>query len=419
MSDPDVVIVGGGLAGLACGRELARRGVAFRILEAGDGVGGRVRTDLVDGFRLDRGFQIYLTAYPEGRRVLDLPALDLKPFTRGALVRFGGKFHRVADPRSEPLGAVASLFNAVGSPLDKLKLLTLYRAVRREPPDAPGADRTTLAALREAGIGPKLIERLFRPFLGGVFLEPELATSARLFRFIFKAFAGGPGAVPALGMQAIPDQIAAGLPPGSVRLNAPVANVSDNAVTLAGGEVLRARAVVVATEAPAAARLLGGAVPDPGGHGTLTLYYAADAPPVAEPILVLDGEGVGPVNNVVVMSNASPAYAPPGRTLVAASVIGVPAEDTADTDRRARAQLTAWFGPAVAGWTLLRAYRIPHALPRQGVGALDSWQRPVRLRPGLYVCGDHRDSASIDGALTSGRRAAEAVAEDFASSGGV
>lgn len=414
MSRPDVLIVGAGLAGLACGRELARRGVAFQLLEASDGAGGRVRTDVVEGFRLDRGFQIYLTAYPEGHRVLDLAALDLKPFTRGALVRFGGKFHRVADPRSEPFAAAASLFNPVGSPLDKMKLLRLYRAARREAPDAPAPDRTTLDQLREAGVGPALIDRLFRPFLGGVYLERELTTSARFFRFVFGAFAGGPGAVPARGMQAIPDQLAAALPAGALRLNTPVSAIGDNAVTLADGEVLTARAVVVATDGTAAARLVGAAVPEPAWKGTVTLYYAADAPPVNEPVLMLDGEGRGPVNNVVVMSNASPAYAPPGKALVAASVVGIPNEEDGALDHRVRSQLQEWFGPAVAGWKLLRAYRIPHALPVQGAGALDPWQRPVRVRPGLYVCGDHRDTASIDGALTSGRRAAEAVAEDLA-----
>ncbi|QJW93482.1 protoporphyrinogen/coproporphyrinogen oxidase [Frigoriglobus tundricola] len=413
MNGPDVLIVGGGLAGLACGRELARRGVAFRILESADAVGGRVRTDLVDGFRLDRGFQIYLTAYPEGKRVLDLPALDLRPFTRGALVRFGGRFHRVADPRSEPLGAAAALLNPIGSPLDKLRLLGLYRAARREPPDAPTADRTTAAALAAAGVGPKLVERLFRPFLGGVFLERELETSARFFRFVFRTFAEGPGAVPALGMQAIPNQLAAALPVGSVRLGARVRAVRRDGVTLEDGEALGARAVVVATEGPAAARLLGAEVSDLGSNGTVTLYYAARVPPVTEPILVLDGEGRGPVNNVVVMSNAAREYAPPGRALVAASVVGVPPDAPDELDRRARAQLVEWFGPGAREWTLLRQYRIPHALPAQAVGRLDPWQRPVRLRAGLYVCGDHRDNASIDGALTSGRRAAEVVAADL------
>jgi phytoene dehydrogenase-like protein len=415
VSEPDVLIVGGGLAGLACARELHRRGASFRVLEASDGVGGRVRTDLVDGFRLDRGFQIYLTGYAEGRQVLDLAALNLKPFARGALVRNGGRFHRVADPRSAPLAALRSLFNPIGSVADKLKLLRVYRAAKAA---RPGPDVSTAGALAAAGIGPKLVERLFRPFLGGVFLERELSTSARFFHFVFRAFAAGPGAVPALGMQAIPDQLAAALPAGAVRLNAPVSSVRDTAVTLASGETLRAKAVVVATEGPTAARLLNGAVRDPGSNGTVTLYYSADEPPVREPILVLDGEQRGPVNNLVVMSNAAPAYAPPNKALIAASVVGIPAEDDDTLDVRVREQMRRWYGDAAGRWRFLRAYRIPHALPKQEVGALEPFARPVRLKPGLYVCGDHRDTASIDGALTSGRRAAEAVCADIISESG-
>lgn len=413
--EPDVLIVGAGLAGLCCGKRLAECGVSFRILEASDGVGGRVRTDLVEGFRLDRGFQIYLTAYPEGRRVLDLAALDLKPFTRGALVWVNGRFRRVADPRGEPSAAL-SLFNPVGSAVDKLRLVKLYWALTRGRLDqqATKPERLTLDFLRgTAGFGPRMIDRLFRPFFGGVALEKELATSSRFFRFVFRMFAEGPGAVPAAGMQAIPDQLAAGLPPGSVRLGARVRQLGHREVTLDHGETLRARAVVIATEGPAAARLLGDELPDPGSNGSTTLWYAVDRPPVAEPVLMLDGEGRGPVNSVVVMSNTAPGYAPPGQALVSAAVVGVPADGEAELDRRARHQLREWYGAAVGGWRLLRVDRITHALPDQTAGKLDPWQRPVRLRPGLYVSGDHRDNGSIDGAMTSGFRAAQAAMEDL------
>jgi phytoene dehydrogenase-like protein len=414
--EPDVLVVGAGLAGLCCGKRLAECGVSFRILEASDGVGGRVRTDLVDGFRLDRGFQIYLTAYPEGRRVLDLAALDLKPFTRGAKVWVNGRFHRVADPRSEPLTALRSLFNTVGSPADKFQLAKLYWAIDRGrlSDQLRKDDQLTLDLLRWAGgFSPRMIDRLFRPFFGGIALEDKLVTSSRFFRFVFRMFAEGPGAVPAAGMQAIPDQIAAGLPPGSVRLGAAVARVGHREVTLSDGEVVRGRAVVVAAEGPAASRLLGGEVPDPGSNGSTTLYYAADRPPTEEAILMLDGEGRGPVNSLVVMSNASAAYAPPGLSLLSASVVGIPSDDDIELDRRVRAQLRGWFGSDVDKWRRLRTNRIPHSLPDQTAGKLEPWQRPVRLRPGLYVCGDHRDNGSIDGAMTSGFRAAQAVMEDL------
>jgi protoporphyrinogen oxidase len=410
---PDVLIIGGGLAGLCCGRELARRHIPFQILEASDGVGGRVRTDLVDGFRLDRGMQNYLSSYPEGKRVLDYESLNLKPFVRALLVRFGGKFHRVADPRDEFTTAVASALSPVGTLTDKLAAAKLKGLAGTDP--AGAKDEPTADLLTATGVGPTMFARLFRPFLGSVFLEPELATSARFFRFVFHLFGQGHASLPALGVQQIPEQIAAGLPAGSVRLNCPVAGVTDTTVSLASGEKLTAKAVVIATDGPAAVTLSGGAIPEVGSNGTTTLYYAADASPRAEPILMLDGDGTGPASAVTVLSEVSREYAPAGKHLVAASVIGLPTDDDGSLDQKVRGQLGGWFGAeAVGGWRLLRVYRIRHALPSQPMGALEPWERPVKLRDGLFVCGDHRDNASINGAMVSGRRAAETVAGDLA-----
>lgn len=406
---PSVLIIGGGLAGLCCGRELGRRGVPFRILEASDAVGGRVRTDTVDGFRLDRGLQNYLSSYPEGKRVLDYERLNLKPFRRALLVRFGGKFHRLADPKDDFLTALLSAFSPVGTLSDKLAAAKLKGLAGTDPATAP--DEPTADLLRHAGVGEAMTRQLFRPFLGSVFLEPDLVTSARFFRFVYYLFGQGFASVPAAGMQAIPEQIAAALPPGAVSLNCPVANVTDTTVTLANGERLTAKAVVIATDGSAAGALTGGAVPAVGSNGSTTLYYAADTSPMSEPVLMLDGEGAGPVTSAAVMSEVSREYAPAGQALIAAACIGLPTDDDATLDRRAREQLGGWFGPAVTGWRLLRVYRIQHALPSQPVGALEPWERPVKVRDGLFVCGDHRDNASINGAMVSGRRAAEAVAE--------
>jgi phytoene dehydrogenase-like protein len=258
-----------------------------------------------------------------------------------------------------------------------------------------------------------MIERFFRPFLGGIFLEPELRTSSRMFRFVFRMFSTGDATLPAEGMEAIPRQLAAGLPADSVRLGARASRVEPAAVRLDSGEGLPARAVVVATELPAAMALLG--EPPPAAVQSVTcVYFAADKAPVEEPTLVLNGEGVGPVNNLCVPSVVAPSYAPAGRHLVSATVLGLPARDDAGLLADVRGQLAGWFGAAVHGWQHLRTYRIPFALPRQAPPALAVPERPVRVRPGLYVCGDHRDTASIQGAMASGRRAAEAVLEDLA-----
>ena len=415
-SEPDVIVIGAGLAGLCCARRLAQCGISFRVYEASDGVGGRVRTDVVDGFRLDRGFQIFLPAYPEARRVLDYESLDLRPFDRGALVRVRGRFHRVADPRVEFLKGAASAFNPIGTIRDKLRLIGYkWRLDETKTEPANLDERTTLDELRSAGrFSDSIIDRLFRPFLGGVFLERNLATSNRMFRFLFPKFADGGGSIPALGMQAIPDQIAAGLPSDAITLNRKVESLRRNEVRLTTGEVLEPRAVVIAVEGPEAARLTNGQVPLLPGKGCTTIYFAADRSPVDGPTLVLDGDGTGPINSLVVLSQVSAAYAPPEKSLISATMIGIPSEDDGAFERSVRAHLGEWFGNQVTRWILLRIDRIPYALPDQSAGTLDPWQRPVRLTPGLYVCGDHRDNGSIDGAMTSGFRAAQAVMADLA-----
>lgn len=407
----DVIIVGGGLAGLACARELQSRGIQPLVLEASDRVGGRVRTDVVDGYRLDRGFQVLLDSYPEAVRVLDQPALDLQPFAAGALVRFAGAFHPLSDPWRRPVAAVRSLFSPIGSVADKLRIASLRARVLRGTVEERFRDPelTTLDALQQAGFSPAMIERFFRPFLGGIFLEPDLATSSRMFHFVFRMFSTGSACLPAEGMEAISRQLAAPLPPDSVRCGMRVVQARPGVVQLDTGEELTARAVVVAVEGPEAAALLGETIPS-DGVGVTCLYFAAPRSPVDGPLLVLNGDGRGPINNLCVPSAVAPSYGSGDEHLVSVTVLGMPPAE--GLERAVREQLTAWYGAEVRGWRHLRTYRIPYALPRQAPPALSVPQRPVRWQPGLYVCGDHRETASIEGAMLSGRRAAEAVYDD-------
>jgi protoporphyrinogen oxidase len=406
MANPDVAIVGAGLAGLTCALELHRAGVGCAVYEASDGVGGRVRTDRVDGFLLDRGFQVLLTAYPQVRRLVELDALRLRPFYPGARIRLGGRFHRLADPFRRPLDGVLSLLNPVGTPLDKLRVARVRARVRRGSPyhvfERP--ERTTAEALRADGFSPRMVDAFFRPFLGGIYLEPELRSTSRMYEFVMRMMASDDIAVPADGMGALPAWIAAQLPPGTVRLEHPIENLDE----------LGARQVVVATEGPAAARLLGAAVDDPGSHDTCCVYLAAPAPPLPGPLLTLDGEGRGPAINVTAMSEVAPEYAPAGRTLVSAAVVGEAAKmDDVELLRAVRRQMRDWFGAQAEEWEHLRTYRIPHALPAAPQRSLSPPQRPVHIAPGRWVCGDHRDNASIDGAMASGRRTAEALLREI------
>ncbi len=405
----DVAIVGGGLAGLACARRLADAGVPCVVLEASDAVGGRVRTDTVDGFRIDRGFQVLLTAYPEANRVLDMGALDLRAFSPGALVRADGRWHRVADPLREPRHLAATLLADVGSLADKLRVLALRRRVRSGSLDALWArpETTTDALLRrEIGFSDAMMARFFQPFLGGVMLDRALGASSRAAEFYLRMFTEGAAAVPNAGMQAIPEQLAAALPAGTVRLERRAERVEPDGVRLAGGDRVAARAVVVAVEAPEVPYLLPGTrVPE--GKSTLYLAWAADEPPRPEPVLMLDGDGTGPVNNAQVMSAVAPGLAPDGQALVTATVIGHPTVPDADVERAARAQLSEWFGASVDGWRLLSTRRVLHALP--DLPSLDPPERAPQHPSGVWLAGDWRRNGSIDGALVSGRHTAEAV----------
>jgi phytoene dehydrogenase-like protein len=415
-----VVIVGAGLSGLAAARHLTRHGVEVTVLEGSDAVGGRVRTDLVDGYRLDRGFQLYNPSYPEGARVLDHQALQLRPFVAGARIVLdsGGerRVKRVADPRRQPSWVLSSLLAQVGSPLSiaRFGAYAASRAVRSVPSLQRDPDVTTEEALRRAGVDRTLMETVLRPFLSGVFLESELTTSRRFLDVVLKSFVRGTPSVPALGMQRIPEQLAAGL---DVRLGHRVASVSARRVDVAEGDSHSADAVIVASDPATAAALVPG-ISAPSAHSVTTWYYQPDCAPTeladGEAVLVLDGSRRGPLVNTVVISHAAPDYAPPGGTLVAASALGV--QETRDQEAAVRKHLAWLYGVPTIGWDLIASYPIPYALPAMPVPF--ELTRPVRTESGVYVAGDHRDTSSIQGALVSGRRAAQAVLKDLGTTTG-
>jgi phytoene dehydrogenase-like protein len=400
----DVVVVGAGLAGLACATTLHRAGLDVRVVEASDGVGGRVRTDHVDGFQLDRGFQVLLTAYPELHRQFDVEALDLREFAPGALVWRRGRGSAVVDPFRDPRHAVATALAPIGSPLDKLRIARLRHSVRSVHPALllTGDDRTTADALADRGFSSTMIDRFFRPLVGGIQLDPELKASRRMFDMIFRMLADGAATVPAAGMQALPRQLAARLPVDAVELETPATAVRAGGIDVGGVRHLDTRAVVVAAEGPAAATLLD--LPHVESRSVGCVYFAADEAPTDSKMVVLDGDHSGAVLNVAVMSNVAPEYAPPGRHLVVAALPGYVEPDLVAT---ARHQLRGWWGDQVDRWEPLASYRIAHGQPSQEP-PLRPKQR-VSLGHGLFVCGDHRDTASIQGALFSGRRCADAV----------
>lgn len=428
----DTIIVGAGLAGLTCASELVKKGLTVQIVEASDDVGGRVRTDLIDGFRLDRGFQVFLDSYPQAKAILDFKALDLKPFWPGALIRYQGEFYSLTDPYRRPLAAAGSLLTPIGSIGDKLKIAKLRSQSLRGSVEQTFSieQTTTLAALQQIGFSQRIIDQFFRPFLGGIFLDSQLKTSNRMLNFVFRMFSTGLATLPAEGMQAIPRQLASRLPADTICLNESAIAVSPDQITLASGQTLSAKSIVIATEAPAAKRLLqnnSGAVSDafssndnPStpindlGQGVTCFYFSTPHPPTKDPVLILNGEGLGPINNIAIPSNVSSGYAPEGQSLISVTVLGAEHEDYDHLLQQTKEQLGQWYGAQANQWRFLKKYVISYALPNQFSPALADPQRPIQTPAGIYLCGDHRDNASINGAMDSGQRTAAQIISNLA-----
>jgi phytoene dehydrogenase-like protein len=406
VSRHDAVVIGAGLAGLRAAQLLCRRGLDVALLEAADRPGGRVVTDLVDGFRCDRGFQVLNTSYPALRAAVDLTALDLRPFVSGAAVRSAdGRLHRLVNPLVErrPAAVLRTATDGLLGPVERAKLVAWSGRVLAAPPARSAAriDRSAAQELAAAGLAGPAAQRFLKPFLSGVLGEAELETSAAFVRLVWRSFALGRIAVPAAGMGALPEQLAAGLPAGVLRVGSPVSAVEPDRVRTADGE-LTARAVVVATDPVTAAELLPG-LAAPTMRALTTYYHLPPEPPTGEPLLHLDATG-GPVANTVVLTAAAPGYSPDGRALVSSTVLG---DADAVPEPTVRAELARLYGVPTGDWQHLHTAAVPRALPAFRAGR--SVRSPVALGDGLFGAGDHRDTPSTQGALVSGRRAAEAV----------
>ncbi|MFD0142564.1 MULTISPECIES: NAD(P)/FAD-dependent oxidoreductase [unclassified Streptomyces] len=405
----DVVVVGAGAAGLACAGDLCAEGLRVSLLEAGDAVGGRMRTDRVAGFTADRGFQVFNTSYPQVKRRIDLKALRLRPFTPGVLVHTEDGPRRFTDPSRRPKESRDLLPGRLASGRDLLALSALSARDALAPASVlrRGTDGTTRDALAAAGVSPRLVETFFRPFLSGVFLEDRLETSARFFHLVWRSMLRGTLCLPAAGIGAVPDQLASRLPQGVLRTETPVAALTPGGVALADGSEVPARAVVVATGQRVAAELLPGLrVPD--GRTVTTVYHAAARPPSEEPVLVVDSRRR--FLNTCVLTAVQPGFSTDGRALVSTSVLGSPG--AADTAILLRA-LGEVYGANTADWELVHSVTVTDALP--AMPGPTPLSRTARWAPGRYVCGDHRATGSLQGALASGARAARTVLDDLRS----
>lgn len=404
MQQHDVVIVGAGLAGLSCALDACAAGLDVVLLEANEVAGGRIRTDQVDGLLLDHGFQLLNPAYPALRGFVDLEALDLKAFGSGVVVSSHGQRNVVADPRRSLSDIGSALSRDSGGLLEKAKFTT-YVARTALQSARSIKSRTDMAygeALDQAGITGRLRTTVLEPFLAGVLGEDQQESSRVFVDLLLRTFARGNPSLPASGMHMLPAQLAGRLLPGVLRVGLRVTSVREAMVSTHDGGDFGARAVVVATDPPRAAELLG--IAAPSMRALTTIYHHVSHSPASRPLLHLDGDRTGPVVNSAVVSDIAPAYCDRG-ALVASTILG--AHDDTETLDAVRRQLTAIFGVSTDEWEHVATYPIPRALVAMPPGV--PLRQTVALGDGMFVCGDHRDTASIQGAIVSGRRTAKAV----------
>ncbi|MFD7435634.1 NAD(P)/FAD-dependent oxidoreductase [Streptomyces sp. NPDC059861] len=437
----DVVVVGAGVAGLAAAHRLTGAGIATTVLEAAPCVGGRMATEKVDGFRLDRIGQLLFTSYPELRLTPGLDALALRAFAPGVLLHSDGRRQRAGAPAGGgsargALHAVRALASAprvtprpasgargpagaprAGAPLggavDQARLGAALARIGAMPverllsrPESPAGQ-----ALATRGLPARTIDGFLRPLLAALLCDPELTTSSRCADLALRAFAAGRMCLPEGGAEVLPELLAGGLPPGSVRTGVRVTGVSTTSVSTAEHGEFRCRAVLVATDARTAAEFLPGLrVPD--FHPVTVVHHTTDEPPETGASLLLDADRGGPVAHTAVVSAVDPARAPAGRALVSSTVLGTA---PGDVDTAVRMHLARLYGTSTARWETLAVQRTAEAVP--AMRPPHDLRRPVRLLAGLYVCGDHRDTSTVQGALHSGRRASTAILTDLGAAG--
>lgn len=412
---PKITIIGAGIAGLTAAVYLHRKGFEIKILEATERAGGRIKTDIIDGFRLDRGFQVLLTEYPETKALLDYEKLNLKRFLPGAIVLYdGGKFE-IADPFRRPSALLATVFAPVGSLKDKINTFFLKnRLIRITVPQIFNQPETdTISKLKKYGFSNKMIELFYKPFFSGIFLENYLKTSSNMFDFVMKMFSQGDAAIPEMGMEEIPKQLEAMLPKNSILYNIKVSEINNNEIICENRQIFQTDKIIIATEATGFAKNYI-AQNKQKFKSVTNVYFEAELAPTDKSIVVLNASTNRKwVNNLTVMSNISDKYAPTDKVLIAVSLNGNYNIDDKTLSENMKTELHQWYGDQVNNWKLIKTYKVKYALPNQDFVSDELSNSEIQINQNLFISGDHLLNGSINAAMKSGRLVAELIENQY------
>lgn len=408
---PTITIIGAGISGLTAAVYLHQNGFNVQLLEASDRAGGRIKTDIVNGFRLDRGFQVLLTEYQECKALLNYEKLNLKRFLPGATVLYDGGQFEIADPFRRPSATFSTLFAPVGSIKDKINTLFLKNKLLKItiPEIFNQKEETTLSQLSKYGFSDKMINRFYKPFFSGIFLENELSTSNRMFDFVMKMFSQGDAAIPELGMEEIPKQLVALLPKDTIKYNVKVTNVENNTIETENGSIFTSDKIIIATEATGFAKKYLHET-QTKSHQVTNIYFQANEAPTNKAVVILNAsENKKWVNNLSVMTNLSSSYAPKGKVLLSVSINGIATIEDETLASNSKNELKQWFGNQVENWKLLKIYKINYALPDLKSLKDNNSESDFKINENLFLCGDHLLNGSINAAMKSGRNVAENI----------
>ena len=396
------IVVGAGISGLSCALELEKNGYQVQILEKENHPGGRVHSDIVDGYILNRGFQVLQTGYPETKRLLDYKKLELCNLDPEVWIMNNNKIKKLYDPVQNSSNLLKAAFSNVGTFWDKLRLLQLRQSTTSRSTNTifQENETTSLEQIKNYGFSESIINEFFKPLFGGAFLDNELNTTSRMFNFVYKIFSIAPIAIPKYGMKSIPEQLEAKLE-SKISFNTNVVKL-DNKNIFLENETLSADAIVLAANHNSARQLIP-SIEEIHWNSTSCYYFIADSPPFSSKVVLLNGDNRGEINNVFVPTNISKAYSPNNKSIISVSTIGLN-----NNEDEIRNELNNWFGNQTEDWKLLHTYHIEQALPRMSVPSVSHSQ----YVNGIHLCGDYLTSSSIHGSMHSGRMTANQIIAD-------
>ncbi|NEN22316.1 FAD-dependent oxidoreductase [Cryomorpha ignava] len=406
--DYKIHIIGAGVSGLIAAKVLEDNGYSAVIIEATDRAGGRVKTDIIDGYQLDRGFQVLLTAYPAAQKYLDLESLDLQEFIPGASIFKKGKQTIIGDPLRDASLLLPTLFSGIGTFSDKLKILKLNNRLKKKNLSDIFADKeaSTLSYLKGLGFSAEMINDFFKPFFSGIFLENKLDTSSRMFEFVYKMFGEGYATLPKAGIEAIPKQLSQNLKSTIFKFNTKVASLKDGEVTLDDNTKLENHFTIVATDA---SHLISNVKNQTTRWKSCdTLYFTAESRIIRKPLIGLIPKNGALINNIFYHTSLGTTTTP-NKELLSVTVIDNQNLSNEMLIERVKEELKEHC--SIHSCEFIKLYNIPMALPQLSDLKYEIPPSETRLTSSIFLAGDTQLNGSLNAAMISGERAAQAVIE--------